>query len=103
MAKRTYAAAVACSRASKSSPAPSTGSPQLGAEPREPGFGERVEQRLAIGEVPPRRAVADADLARELTQRELVDAVLADGALGLREQGRAQVAVVIGTLTHAGS
>ena len=32
--------------------------------------GKRVEQRLAVGEVPARRAVADADLARQLAQRE---------------------------------
>ena len=76
---------------------------QLGAQAREPGLGEGVEQRLAIGEMPAWRAVADADLARELAQRQVLDAALADGALGLREQSRAQVAVVIGALSHGRS
>ena len=44
--------------------------------------------------------MADADLARKLAQRQLLNAALADGALGLREQSRAQVAVVIGALGH---
>ena len=46
------------------------GGAQLGAEAVEPGLGQRVEQRLAIGEVAARRAVADADVARELAQRQ---------------------------------
>ena len=49
----------------KSSPAPRRRA-QLGAHPREPVLRERVEQRLAVGEVTARRAVADADVAREL-------------------------------------
>jgi hypothetical protein len=73
---------------------------QLGAEAREPGFGEGVEQRLAVGEVPPWRAMADADLACKLTQRQVLSAALADRALGLREQRRAQVAMVVGALSH---
>ena len=46
------------------------GAAKVGAETREARFGERVKQRLAIGEVPSRSAVADADLARELPQRQ---------------------------------
>ena len=42
---------------------------QLCAESRKPGFGEPVQQGLAVGEVTARRAVADADLASELAQR----------------------------------
>ena len=45
--------------------------------------------------------MADADLPRKLAQRQLIDAMLAEGALGLREQSRAQVAVVIGALTSS--
>jgi hypothetical protein len=44
--------------------------------------------------------MADANRAGELTQRELIDPALAHGALGLREQRRAQVAVMIWTLRH---
>jgi hypothetical protein len=73
---------------------------QLGPEAREPGLGERVEQRLAIGEVAPRRAVADAGLARELAQRQRLRAALAHGPLGLLEQRRAEVAVVVGARAH---
>ncbi len=39
--------------------------------------------------------MTDADLARELAQRQLLHAAFADGALGLFEQRRAQVAVVV--------
>jgi hypothetical protein len=42
---------------------------QLRAEAGEPGLGERVQQRLAVGEVAARRGVADAGLASELAQR----------------------------------
>ena len=38
--------------------------------------------------------------ACKLAQRQLIDALLAEGALGLREQSRAQVAMVVGALTH---
>ena len=68
---------------------------QLRAQAREPVLGERVQQRLAIREMPGRRAMADAHLARELAQRKLLDAPLANDLLGLREQRRAQVAVVV--------
>ena len=71
VAKRTYAAAVACSRGSKSVARAVHGAAQLGAQPREAVLRERVEQRLAVGEVPARRGVADADLARQLAQRQL--------------------------------
>jgi hypothetical protein len=74
--------------------------PQLGAQAREPGLGERVQQRLAIGEMSSRRAVADAGLARELAERERLRAALAHGALGVLEQRGAQAAVVVGTLGH---
>ena len=76
------------------------GAPQLGAEAREAGLGKRVEQRPAVGEVPPRRAVADAGVARELAQRQRLHAALAHGALGLLEQRGAEVAVVVGALAH---
>jgi hypothetical protein len=46
------------------------------------------------------RAVADADLARELAQRERLRAPLAHGPLRLLEQRRAQVAVVVRLLGH---
>jgi hypothetical protein len=61
---------------------------------------ERVEQRLAIGEMPAGSAVADADLARQLAQRQILGAALAHSALGLFEQSLAEVAVVIGALGH---
>src|SRR5271154_7341361 len=62
---------------------------QLDPQAREARLGEGVEQRLAIGEVPARSAVADADLARELAQRELLDTALAHRPLRLREQSGA--------------
>ena len=74
------------------------GGAQFGAEALESGLGERVEQRLAVGEVAARRAVADADLPRELPQRQLFDAALADGPLGRGQQRGAEVAVVVGPL-----
>jgi hypothetical protein len=46
----------------------------LRAEPLEARLRERVEQRLAVGEVPAGRGVADADLAGELAQRERLHA-----------------------------
>jgi hypothetical protein len=79
------------------------GRPQLGAELVEPGLGERVEQRLAIREMAPRGAVADADLACELAQRQRLDPVLADGAVRLLQQRGAQVAVVVGPRAHGRS
>ena len=45
--------------------------------------------------------MADTDVARELTQRQVLNAALADRALGLREQSRAQIAVVIRALVHS--
>ena len=74
--------------------------PQLGTQTREPLLREHIQQRLAVGEVPAWRAVADADLARELAQGQPLDAVLANGALSLREQSPAQVAVVVGACAH---
>ena len=50
--------------------------------------------------MPARGAVAHADLPRELTERQPIDSVLADGALGLREQSGPEVAVVVRALTH---
>jgi NAD(P)-dependent dehydrogenase (short-subunit alcohol dehydrogenase family) len=44
--------------------------------------------------------MADADVARELAQRELPRAALSHGALGLLEQRRAEAAVVVGALAH---
>ena len=68
------------------------------AEALEAVLRERVEQRLLVGEVAARGGVADADLARELAQRELREAALAQRPLGAREQLGAQVAVVVGAL-----
>ncbi len=76
------------------------GDAQVAAEALEAVLGERVEQRLLVREVPAWRRVADADLARELAQRELPGAVLAQRPLGAREQGGPQVAVVIGAGTR---
>jgi hypothetical protein len=73
---------------------------QLLAQTCEPILGERVQQCLTVGEVSTRRTVADADLARELAQRELLNAALADDPLCLREQRGAQVSVVVGALRH---
>ena len=42
--------------------------------------------------------MAHANLTRQLAQREALDAVLAQAALGLGEQCATQVAVVIGAL-----
>ena len=63
------------------------GAPQFGTESLETRLGKGVEQRLAIGEVAARRTVADAHVAGELAQRQLADAALANGELGLGEQG----------------
>ena len=57
---------------------------------------ERVEQRLAVGEVPARGGVADADVARELAQRQVGRAALVDDLDRPREQRGAEVAVVVG-------
>ena len=73
---------------------------QLVAEPVKAGLGQRVEQGLAIGKVAARGAVADADVAGELAQRQVLHAALADGALGRVQQSAAQIAMVIGTLGH---
>ena len=69
---------------------------QLRAESLEARLGKRVQQRLAIGEVPAGGAVADAHRTREPAQGKLLDATLAHRPLGLPEQRRAQVAVVVG-------
>jgi len=76
------------------------GSAQFGAQAVVPGLGESVEQRLAIGEVAPRRAVTDADLACQLAQRQLLHAAFAHRALGLLQERRAEVAVMVGALVH---
>ena len=52
-------------------PGPASGLRQLAPEALEAVLGERVEQRLLVGEVAPRRGVADPELARELAQRQL--------------------------------
>jgi hypothetical protein len=44
--------------------------------------------------------VAHADGARELAQRQGLRPALAHGALGLLEQGGAEVAVVVAALAH---
>ena len=75
---------------------PVHGAVQVACEALEPVLRQRVEQRPAVGEVPARRGVADADGARELAQREPLGAALGQRALGLLEQRRAQVAVVVG-------
>jgi hypothetical protein len=72
--------------------------PQLRSEAREPCLGEGIQQRLAIGEVAAGSAVADADLAGELAQRQLTEALIAQRALGLPQQGGTKVAVVVGTV-----
>jgi hypothetical protein len=76
------------------------GAVKVGAETREARFGERVEQRLAVGEVPSWGPVADANLACETSQRQVRGSALAQRALGLLQQRRAEVAVVVGTLSH---
>ena len=58
--------------------------------------GERVEQRLLAGEVPPRGGVADADFTRDLAQRELLHAAAGERTLGALEQRGAEVPVVVG-------
>jgi hypothetical protein len=45
--------------------------------------------------------VADADLTRQLTQRQVLDAALADGPLGGLQERLAEIAVVIGAVAHA--
>jgi hypothetical protein len=67
---------------------------QVVPEALEAVLGECVEQRLLAGEVAARRGVADADLTRELAQRQL--AALVERLLGGLEQGGAEVAVVVG-------
>jgi NAD(P)-dependent dehydrogenase (short-subunit alcohol dehydrogenase family) len=47
--------------------------------------------------------MADADVARELAQRQRLHAALAHGPLGALKQRGAQVAVVIGAQRHTGS
>jgi len=67
---------------------------QSGPEPLEAVQSERVEQRLLVGEVAARGGVADADLARQLAQRQL--AAAGERALGRRQQRGAEVPVVVG-------
>ena len=82
------------------------GRAQLVPEALEPVLREGVEERLLVGEVAAGGGVADAGLAREVAQRELREAALAQRALGAREELGAQVAVVVGALgggRHAGA
>ncbi len=65
----------------------------LVAQARESGFGQGVQQRLAVGEVTARRGMADAGLAGEVAQREGLEAVVAEGTFGLGQQRGAQSAV----------
>ena len=58
-------------------PLPSSADRTALREPVEAALGECVEQCLPIDEVAPRCTVADAGLARELPEREPVDAGLA--------------------------
>jgi hypothetical protein len=55
---------------------------------------------LAVREVAPGGAVADADIAGELTQGQVLHASLADGALGLVQECGAEISVVVGALAH---
>ena len=68
---------------------------QLASEALEAVLREGVEQRLLVGEVAARGGVADPGLAREVAQRELREAALAQRPLGARQQLGAQVAVVV--------
>ena len=72
------------------------GRAEVGAEPGKALDRERVEQRLAIRKVPPGRRVRDADGARQLTQRQLVDPAVSQRDHRLLEQRLAQVPVVVG-------
>jgi len=67
---------------------------------RKSGLGEGVEERLAVSEVAARRRVAHPCLAGEVAQRQGLDALLAERALGLGEQRGAQSAVVVGAIRH---
>jgi NAD(P)-dependent dehydrogenase (short-subunit alcohol dehydrogenase family) len=62
---------------------------------RESGFGQGVQEGLAVGEVAARGGMADAGLAGEVAQREGLEAVVAEGAFGLGQQRGAQVAVIV--------
>ena len=77
-------------------PAASIAVAQRAAEALEAVLRQGVEQRLLVGEVAAGRGVADPGLAREVAQRELREAALAQRALGARQQLGAQVAVVVG-------
>src|SRR5699024_6354630 len=75
---------------------------QLGAQALEAGDCERVQQRLTVAEVTPRRRMAHPDLTSQLTQRQLVLALLAQGLLGGAQKGVAEAAVVIGAFLGLG-
>ena len=96
VAKRTYVRATAASRERKSPPGRVQRGGHLPLQPLEAVERERVQQRLLAREVPPRRGVADPDLARDLAQRELVHAPARERALGALEHRGPEVAVVIG-------
>jgi SAM-dependent methyltransferase len=72
----------------------------LFAQALEPRFGEGVEQRPPVGEVPAGGGVADPGLPREVAQRQGVGAPLAQGPLGLGEQRGAQAAMVVRAIGH---
>ena len=72
----------------------------LGTQAAPSGLRERIEQGLTVREVTPWRGVADAGLASELAQRQRFEPVLAERPLGLCEQRRAEIAVVVGTIGH---
>jgi NAD(P)-dependent dehydrogenase (short-subunit alcohol dehydrogenase family) len=65
-------------------------------EPHEPGQGERVEQLGFVLEVSARRVVADPARTGQLPQRQRADPALAQHRLRRGQQGRAQIAVVVG-------
>ncbi|GAB1336452.1 hypothetical protein ACE1SV_30420 [Streptomyces sp. E-15] len=54
-----------------------------------------VQQGLLVLEVPARRGMAHAGVPGQFPQRERARALLAQGAFGAREEGGAQIAVVV--------
>jgi hypothetical protein len=75
---------------------------QLGAQALEADDGEGIEEGLSVGEMAARSSMADADLASELAQGELVDAVLPDGSLSGGEQRWTKMPVVVGAFADLG-
>jgi hypothetical protein len=73
------------------------GGVELAAQPLETRLGQRVEQRLLVGEMAARRGVADADLARQLAQRQRPRSALPQRQLRPFQQGGPEVAVVVAT------